>query len=307
MPGCVTAPRRPPASLPLSSRPISAERGHRREPGRGSGGSRGAMTEESTASGAVDAREELLNECESIWSQMEECQSKITLKRAEPLTESDAEISLLMMRMKALTVEFSQWQIRSPELISTNPEVLLTLGKEELWKVKEDLEKVLLTAQLRNKKIKEDFHREEQWHDEQKKILNALKETEKKMEEDIESHCQRRAFHKLKDEFFKVKAYKEELLNALGAFLEEHFPLPEKDVTAKKKKIKNSEEPATQLIALHEILENLINTLFTTPHEPYITVDDSLWPPYVELLLRCGVALRHPEDPNRIRLEAFHQ
>lgn len=46
-----------------------------------------------------------------------------------------------------------------------------------------------------------------------------------------------RAFHKLKDEFFKVKAYKEELLNALGAFLEEHFPLPEKDVTAKKKKI----------------------------------------------------------------------
>ncbi|XP_068523565.1 centromere protein K isoform X3 [Anas acuta] len=265
------------------------------------------MTEESTASGAVDAREELLNECESIWSQMEECQSKITLKRAEPLTESDAEISLLTMRMKALTVEFSQWQIRSPELISTNPEVLLTLGKEELWKVKEDLEKVLLTAQLRNKKIKEDFHREEQWHDEQKKILNALKETEKKMEEDIESHCQRRAFHKLKDEFFKVKAYKEELLNALGAFLEEHFPLPEKDVTAKKKKIKNSEEPATQLIALHEILENLINTLFTTPHEPYITVDDSLWPPYVELLLRCGVALRHPEDPNRIRLEAFHQ
>ncbi|KAI6058125.1 Centromere protein K [Aix galericulata] len=211
------------------------------------------------------------------------------------------------MRMKALSVDFSQWQVRSPELISNNPEVLLTLGKEELWKVKEDLEKLLLTVQLKNKKLKEDFHREKQWHDEQEKILQALKESEKKMEEDIKSHCQRRTFYKLKDEFFKVRAYKEELLNALGVFLEERFPLPEKDETAKKNKMKNSEESDTQLIALHEILENLINTFFATPHEPYITVDDSLWPPYVELLLRCGVALRHPEDPNRIRLEAFHQ
>lgn len=29
--------------------------------------------------------------------------------------------------------------------------------------------------------------------------------------------------------------YKEELLNALGEFLGEHFPLPEKDKSAKKK------------------------------------------------------------------------
>nr|XP_013807853.1 PREDICTED: centromere protein K [Apteryx mantelli mantelli] len=55
------------------------------------------------------------------------------------------------------------------------------------------------------------------------------------------------------------------------------------------------------------VFQILINKLMSTPHEPYLTISDSFWPPYIELLLRYGIALRHPEDPNRIRLEAFHQ
>lgn len=102
----------------------------------------------------------------------------------------------------------------------------------------------------------------------------------------------------------KIKIYKEELLNALGEFLEEHFPLPEKGGNAKKKN--SSEEPAVELITLREILEILVHKLMSTPHEPYVTINDSFWPPYIELLLRYGIVLRHPEDPNRMRLEAFH-
>lgn len=34
----------------------------------------------------------------------------------------------------------------------------------------------------------------------------------------------------------KIKAYKEDILNALGDFLDEHFPLPENSGTAKKKR-----------------------------------------------------------------------
>ncbi|NXK46997.1 CENPK protein, partial [Chauna torquata] len=255
----------------------------------------------------VDAKEELLDECESIWKQMEECQSKLTLIRAEPLSEPDAKLSLLVMRMKALTAEYNQWQKRSPEIISTNPEVLLALGKEELQTVKKDLEMVLSTVQSKNKKLKEDLEREQRWHDEQEQILDALKGIEEEMKNEVVSCSEKRAFQELKNEMLKLRAYKEELLNALGEFLEEHFPLPEEDGSAKKKKKKSSEKPAEQLITLHEILEILINKLMSTPHEPYITIKDSFWPPYVELLLRCGIALRHPEDPNRLRLEAFHQ
>lgn len=47
--------------------------------------------------------------------------------------------------------------------------------------------------------------------------------------------------------------------------------------------------------------------MFDAPHDPYVKINDSFWPPYIELLLRNGIALRHPEDPTQIRLEAFHQ
>ncbi|XP_074994425.1 centromere protein K isoform X2 [Calonectris borealis] len=237
----------------------------------------------------VDVKEELLDECESIWKQMEE-------------------ISLLMMRVKALTAEYNQWQNRSPEIISTNPEVLLALGKEELQKVKNDLEVMLSTVQSKNKQLEEDLKREQQWLEEQEQILDAFngieEETKIQVEQLSKQSPNARAFYELQNKMLKIKIYKEEILNALGEFLEEHFPLPENGGSAKKKN--SSEEPAVELLTLHEILEIFVNKLMSTPHEPYVTITDSFWPPYIELLLRYGIALRHPEDPNRIRLEAFH-
>ncbi|KAM6035374.1 centromere protein K isoform 1-T1 [Theristicus caerulescens] len=256
----------------------------------------------------VDAKEELLDECESIWKQIEECQSKLMLLGMETLLKSDDKLSLLMMRVKALAAEHSQWQKRSPEIISTNPDVLLALGKEELQKVKNDLEMVLSTVQSKNKQLEEDLKREQQWLEEQEQVLDALngieEETKNQVEQLSKASLKVRAFHELQNKMLKLKVYKEELLNALGEFLEEHFPLPEKGESAKKKN--SSEEPAVELLTLHEVLEILINKLMSTPHEPYVTINDSFWPPYIELLLRYGIALRHPEDPNRIRLEAFH-
>ncbi|KAM7077413.1 centromere protein K isoform 6-T6 [Ciconia maguari] len=239
---------------------------------------------------------------------MEECQGKLMLLGTETLLKSDAKLSLLMMRVKALTAEYNQWQKRSPEILSTNPDVLLALGKEELQKVKNDLEMVLSTVQSKNKQLEEDLKREQQWHKEQEQILDALNgiegETKTQVEQLSKKSLNTRAFHELHNKMLKLKIYKEDLLNALGAFLEEHFPLPEKGGSAKKEN--SSEKPAVELITLHEILEILINKLMSTPHEPYVTINDSFWPPYIELLLRYGIALRHPEDPNRIRLEAFH-
>uniref|UniRef100_A0A8C6ZXJ9 Centromere protein K n=1 Tax=Nothoprocta perdicaria TaxID=30464 RepID=A0A8C6ZXJ9_NOTPE len=206
------------------------------------------------------------------------CQSKLTLLGTETLPESDAKLSLLMMRVKALTAEYNLWQKRSPEIISTNPDVLVALGKEELQKVKNDLEMVLSTVQSKNKKLREDL---------------------------------KRAFQELKNKMLKLRTYKEELLNALGEFLEEHFPLPEEDGSAKKKKKVRSffrKDCSVHILNLMLLVfQILINKLMSTPHEPYLTISDSFWPPYIELLLRYGIALRHPEDPNRIRLEAFHQ
>ncbi|XP_014736898.1 PREDICTED: centromere protein K [Sturnus vulgaris] len=263
------------------------------------------LSEITNTAGPVDAKEELLNECESLWKQMEECQSKLMLLGTETLPRSDTKLSLLMLQWKALTVECRQWQVKNPEIISTNPDVLLELGKEELQKTKNELEMLLSAVRSKNKKLEEDLKREQQWYEEQKRMLDTVNETEEDKNTQVEQPSTKREFSNLKSEIRKLRTFKKELLNALGGFLDEHYPHPGKGENYKKKK--SSAEPAVELITLKEILENVMNKLITTPFEPYITINESFWPPYIELLLRYGIALRHPQDPKRIRLQAFHK
>ncbi|KAF4024332.1 hypothetical protein G4228_016342 [Cervus hanglu yarkandensis] len=234
----------------------------------------------------ADAEEELIKKCEEMWKDMEECQNKLSLTGTETLTDSNAQLSLLIMQVKCLTAELSQWQKETPEMIPLNEEILVTLGKEEFQKLRHDLELVLSTIQSKNEKLKEDLEREQKWLDEQQQILESLNVLQNELKQQVVTFSESRIFNELKTRMRDIKEYKEKLLVTLGEFLEDHFPLPDRNV--KKKKI-------------------LLNRLFGVPHDPYVKISDSFWPPYIELLLRNGIALRHPEDPTRIRLEAFHQ
>ncbi|XP_011796076.1 PREDICTED: centromere protein K isoform X1 [Colobus angolensis palliatus] len=252
----------------------------------------------------TNTEEELIRECEEMWKDMEECQNKLSLIGTETLTDSNAQLSLLIMQVKCLTAELSQWQKKTPEIIPLTEDVLITLGKEEFQKLRQDLEMVLSTMESKNEKLKEDLEREQRWLDEQQQIMESLNVLHSELKNKVETFSESRIFNELKTKMLNVKEYKEKLLSTLGKFLEDHFPVPDRSV---KKKKKNIQESTVQLITLHEMLEILINRLFDVPHDPYVKISDSFWPPYVELLLRNGIALRHPEDPTRIRLEAFHQ
>uniref|UniRef100_A0A8D2I2P2 Centromere protein K n=2 Tax=Urocitellus parryii TaxID=9999 RepID=A0A8D2I2P2_UROPR len=252
----------------------------------------------------TDTEEELIKECEEIWKDMEECQNKLSLTGTETLTNSNAQLSVLIMQVKCLTAELSQWHKETPEITPLTEDVLITLGTEEFQKLRHDLEMVLSTIQSKNEKLKEDLEREQQWLDEQQQIMESLNALYSELKNQFVTFSETRIFSELKTKMLNIKAFKEKLLSTLGEFLEDHFPLPDGNV---KKKKKNIQESTKQLITLHEILEILINRLFDVPHDPYVKISDSFWPPYIELLLRNGIALRHPEDPTRLRLEAFHQ
>lgn len=42
-------------------------------------------------------------------------------------------------------------------------------------------------------------------------------------------------------------------------------------------------------------------------HDPYVAITERFYAPYVELLIRAGIAEKHPSDPKRMRLTAFHK
>ncbi|XP_028639930.1 centromere protein K isoform X1 [Grammomys surdaster] len=252
----------------------------------------------------IDTEEELIKQCEEMWKDMEECQNKLSLIGTETLTNSNAQLSLLIMQVKCLTAELDQWNKRKPEIIPLTEDVLLTLGKEEFQKLRCDLEMVLSIIQSKNEKLKEDLEREQQWLDEQQQILQTLNVLHSDLKNQVVTFTESRIFNELKAKIRSIKEFKEKLLLTLGEFLEDHFPLPDERT---QKKRKNIQDLNPQLITLNEMLEVLINRMFDVPHDPYVKINDSFWPPYIELLLRYGIALRHPEDPSRIRLEAFHQ
>lgn len=75
-----------------------------------------------------------------------------------------------------------------------------------------------------------------------------------------------------------------------------------------KKKLRSADKTMTvrNMLSLKDIISELMNKCFDEPNQPYIILDKRYWPPYVELLLRCQIAVRHPDDPRRIKLIPFH-
>ncbi|XP_055410441.1 centromere protein K isoform X1 [Bubalus kerabau] len=210
----------------------------------------------------ADAEEELIKKCEEMWKDMEECQNKLSLTGTETLTDSNAQLSLLIMQVKCLTAELSQWQKETPEMIPLNEEILVTLGKEEFQKLRHDLELVLSTIQSNNEKLKEDLEREQKWLDEQQQILESLNVLQNELKQQVVTFSESRIFNELKTKMRDIKEFKEKLLVTLGEFLEDHFPLPDRNV---KKKKKNIQESTAQLITLHEMLEGIFPTQGSNP------------------------------------------
>jgi len=50
-----------------------------------------------------------------------------------------------------------------------------------------------------------------------------------------------------------------------------------------------------------------MNAIVTRPSDPYIVLQPQHWPPYVELLVRAGIAVKHPQNSDLVKLTEFHR
>ncbi|XP_014033499.1 centromere protein K isoform X3 [Salmo salar] len=249
------------------------------------------------------AQAELFNECEAQFAQLEMLQNEIIL--AEPDSDENPQ-EQSVNRLTAVAAELKQWQTRRPELLSTNPEVLLVVGAEELQKLNSQLELVLSCAQAKRDTLRETLKSEQKWLEEKKEVLRAGTEHVVKQRLENERLSEHSVLQDTKKKIQKMKDYQNRLMETLADVLAEHFPLPTQETNADKKKKNIPQELNENLISLNEVLELLMNKTLETPHDPYVSIDETFWPPYTEMLLRHGIAQRHPEDCFKIRLETFY-
>ncbi|XP_061843819.1 centromere protein K [Nerophis lumbriciformis] len=243
------------------------------------------------------AQEELMIRCEQQFEQLEKLQNEIIL--CEPdLSENPQEQSV--NRLLATEAELDRWHTVEPQLLAENPEVLLKAGKEEMRKLCSELEMVLSCVEAKRDNLRETKKLEEKWLEEKRQVLNAATSHANLIQEQNEKLSEHSVLLDTKDKIQKMKVYQEKLMESLGEILEKHIPPP---VSANKKNI--PEETNEDLISLSDILELLMNKVLNTSHDPYVTIDSTFWPPYVEMLLRYGIAVRHQENNFKIRLETF--
>ncbi|XP_054635054.1 centromere protein K [Dunckerocampus dactyliophorus] len=247
------------------------------------------------------AQEELMSMCEQQFALLEKLQNEIIL--CEPdFSENPQEQSVNWLL--ATQAELEQWQTAEPRLLAQNSEVLLKAGKEEMLKLCSELEMVLACAEAKRDKLRETKKLEQKWLEEKRQVLNAVTDHGKLMQEQSEKISEHSVLQDTKDKIQKIKVYQERLIESMGEILEKHVPPPRSDHSAKKKK-NTPDESNKDLITLSEILELLMNKFLKTPHDPYVTIDSTFWPPYIEVLLRHGIAVRHQENNFKIRLETF--
>lgn len=97
------------------------------------------------------------------------------------------------------------------------------------------------------------------------------------------------------------------IMTELLTFVERHFPVEGARASAGGREIVRAARGGPKQ-ALKDLVLQLLNRAVHQPDDPFVRLQEGLeWPPYVELLLRAGVAEKHPADSSRLRLVPFHE
>uniref|UniRef100_A0A8C5EN24 Centromere protein K n=1 Tax=Gouania willdenowi TaxID=441366 RepID=A0A8C5EN24_GOUWI len=178
----------------------------------------------------------------------------------------------------------------------------------QIRKLCSQLEMVASCYEARRDKLLETKELELKWLEEKKQVLFAASDHFERLRDEKEKFSELSSLlfcsvlQDTKEKIQKMKSYQERLMESLGDLLEKHLPLPQNESSSsKKKKVKIRES----LVNLTHFWDVLMNKVLNTPHDPYVTIDHTFWPPYIEMLLRYGIAVRHQENNFKIRLETF--
>ncbi|RIA90769.1 centromere protein Cenp-K [Glomus cerebriforme] len=258
-------------------------------------------------------------QCDEEYIKLNDIRSKIKyFETPKNLSEKAKRIALLKAEEQRLDEEIEE-QKKDQRTITTKPHVLCELSV--MKHIQETIEtyKNILLPQLHQEinEAKDQISREKELLNESEIIHNVLLDKLEKLQRG-EPKSQESELSTIKEEINIVKNNFDMLMDELTNFVTTNFPLPqnfEKVVMVDSKndtenEIENETDDKTgdkSMLSLKDMLEDLMNRTYYNPNNPYITFDpDKIWPPYVETLIRAGIAKRHPNDANRFKLVEFH-
>ncbi|XP_001628227.2 centromere protein K isoform X1 [Nematostella vectensis] len=274
--------------------------------------------ENSSVTEKTSYMQDLKDQCEGLWLHIHQTHARLR-SRAENMTcflpgEENLEKiheEILKAKEKRLQAEYAAIESSGVEVPSMKEEYLDASLKQQLAQNTSQLDDTLLILKSKRKEIAEQLEREKEILEQHKDIEISLLNKTKKIEDTKENFQSGTSkVRELERKQRIAETQLKQVMKKLGVFLREHFPLPTlEDVEVKRKTVLQGEQtldPTINYVTLQEMLEELMNTQHDRPHDPYMQLQPHHWPPYVELLLRCGLVLRHNQDSNQIKLESFN-
>ncbi|XP_071961622.1 centromere protein K-like [Antedon mediterranea] len=265
--------------------------------------------QQSPATELEEAENQLKIEIEEQWLKLNKLQAKLNQeKKIGKINNPECTMSQISeAKEKRLQAEIDANIKTSPSLLSTNSEVIEAVLLSDLQTCVEQLKQTLSVVKTQRRELVEETERE-------RRLLKQHKEVKASIEEKIEveqkipekSHdSELKNWEEMKKRWIEKQ---KNLMKNLGQFAKQHFPMPNIPDSKRKRHLSGKTvDDDDELFQLFEILEVLMNkSTGEDKHDPYVQVTSNFWPPYVELLLRCGIARRHPEDSNRIALTSYH-
>ncbi|XP_035668132.1 centromere protein K-like [Branchiostoma floridae] len=261
----------------------------------------------------ASAKCEMKQECVEVWRDVNVLQQRLQEETgdASPTDRPSPLLAVSRAKQLQLQAQVEVLESQQPQLMSTHKKVVEAVLVNHLKESIEQLSELLPAMQAQQKELSASLELEEQvLHQRQElgRMLEArLAEVPEAHETSVDSRV--KTFRrKLK----QAEQFHTDLVQRLAEFLDTHFPPPQPAKGKRRRRHGSGPVDKTldvddpQWTPLNTMIETLINKSVDSPHDPYIPMEPRYWPPYIEMLLRCGIAQRHPDDSNRLKLAPFN-
>ncbi|XP_005096706.1 centromere protein K [Aplysia californica] len=246
-------------------------------------------------------------QCARDWKQVKNLQSQLQSLEPLVLDETRPSQQILQEQEKRCKAELQYLKENSLKTLPEDPAIQRLLLQQSQETRHEQLSETLVFLRAKREEVLAGIKAEEEANELLLGLNKSLKEKVATCGGSVsdDNSALEMAVNRLKVDLDKVNELDKFFRRELKQLLTHHFPLPSETDSAKNLEDTRDFDRESAL-PLTAILKSLIEQTLNSPAQPYIEMDDRFWSRHIELLLRCQIVLKDPNNPNRIKLVPFH-